>query len=340
MGPPPESFAVPAQTFLWRCAPRPGVDPLIGAGGWAYFNVPGADRLAAYAEGFPFVEVNCTFYEWPDPRTVAAWRRRVPSTFRFAIRTHRALTHRQRLRPTQAARTSFARTAKLAERTKAVAIVVEVPATVEPRARDLADVLAATDVPCPVALEARAFAGRTLPQELAAVMEANDVADAVDFSRQRPRTASSTAYGRMFGLGEGNRWEFTDDELAGIRRNGERGDRARVVYAFHGVRMYKDAGRFLTFVRTGKFPPATRQAGLASLGEVLASDATFPASKSELLHDHGWRVIDAAPGVRQHASDWLVALTSRRFATAADVVSSLASRGPPPGHDPTLSRPG
>ncbi|KAB2945238.1 MAG: DUF72 domain-containing protein [Candidatus Methanoperedens sp.] len=38
----------------------------IGAGGWAYFKVPGLDSLEAYSKAFDFVEVNSTFYTIPS----------------------------------------------------------------------------------------------------------------------------------------------------------------------------------------------------------------------------------------------------------------------------------
>lgn len=302
------------------------MERLVGAGGWGYFGVPG-DRLAAYATAFPFVELNATFYEHPDPRTVASWRRRVPPRFRFAVRAHRDLSHRHGLRATPAARTSLARTAKVAGRLDAVAVVIETPARVRPGPQDLQDLLSAADLPCPVAMEARAYRGRPLPRALAAVMEAHDVADATDWSLQPPRTASSTAYGRLFGAGNGNRWEFTDEELAAIRTNGERGDRARVAYTFHGVRMYKDAGRFLTYVRTGKFPPATRHTGVRSLEEVLEEAATFPATRTELIRDHGWRVIDLTPDRRAHARELLERLPRGSYRSAGAVSEVLAAFG-------------
>lgn len=298
------------------------MEPLVGAGGWAYFNLPGRDALAAYARAFPFVEVNATFYEWPSPQRVASWRRRVPATFRFAVRPHRELTHRYRLRPTPAARASLARTAKIAERLGAFAVVLETPETGRPDPRDLADLLASVELPCPVGLEARAHAAK-LPARLAAVMEANDVADIVDLSRQSPRTQASIAYGRMFGLGEGNRWEFTDDELAAIRQRGESTGATRAAYTFHGVRMYKDAGRFLTYVRTGNFPKATRHTGVASLEEVLGEAVEFPVTKDELVRDHGWRVIDVAADRRAHASELLAALPPGSYASPAEVARSL-----------------
>ena len=295
---------------------------MVGAGGWAYLDVPAHDALAAYAQAFPFVEVNATFYEWPSPQRVASWWWRVPATFRFAVRAHRELTHRYRLRPTPAARASLGRTARIAEHLGAIAIVLETPETVRPDPQDLADLLASADLPCPVGLEARAYAAK-LPARLAATMEANGVTDIVDLSHQRPRTQSSTAYGRMFGLGERNRWEFTDDELAAVRQRGESTGAKRVAYTFHGVRMYKDAGRFLTYVRTGKFPRATRHTGVESLEEVLGEGAEFPATKADLVRDQGWRVIDVAADRRAHASELLAALPPGKYASAAQVARSL-----------------
>jgi hypothetical protein len=164
-----------------------------------------------------------------------------------------------------------------------------------------------------VAFEARAYSGRDLPPALAAAMEDLDIADAVDFSRQEPRTESTITYGRLFGPGEGNRWEFTDDELleAQVRAESRKGD--HVLYAFHGVRMYKDAGRFLTYVRSGKFPRATRAVGVASLDEVLTEAGEFPATKDDLLRDQGWRVIDLAEDRRAHASELLERLPAGRY---------------------------
>jgi uncharacterized protein YecE (DUF72 family) len=61
-------------------------DYLIGTGGWAYFNVPGKPSLKAYSEVFNFVEVNYTFYEYPDTLMVEQWRRTVPDDFTFSVR--------------------------------------------------------------------------------------------------------------------------------------------------------------------------------------------------------------------------------------------------------------
>jgi uncharacterized protein YecE (DUF72 family) len=48
---------------------------LIGTGGWAYFNAPDRSSLEAYSKVFNFVEVNCTFYEYPEIGRVEHWRK-------------------------------------------------------------------------------------------------------------------------------------------------------------------------------------------------------------------------------------------------------------------------
>jgi len=74
-------------------------DYLVGAGGWAYFNVPGESSLEAYSKVFNFVEVNFTFYEYPEVGRVEHWRRVVPKDFIFSVRCHQDLTHRIGLKP-------------------------------------------------------------------------------------------------------------------------------------------------------------------------------------------------------------------------------------------------
>lgn len=59
-------------------------DYMIGAGGWAYFNIPGMDPLEAYSLAFDFVEVNSTFYQLPSDNTIDSWTK---SSWEFQILT-------------------------------------------------------------------------------------------------------------------------------------------------------------------------------------------------------------------------------------------------------------
>src|SRR2546429_182853 len=118
-----------------------------------------------------------------------------------------------------------------------------------------------------IGLEAGAYAGKALPHGLRRTMEAAGILDVVDLSQTGPRLAGDTQYTRLFGPGPHNVYQFDDEEMRAIDRAG--GDAVRVAFTFHGVRMYTDAARFLTFKRTGAFPAATSARGLSSLESVL-----------------------------------------------------------------------
>ncbi|MCA1685959.1 MAG: DUF72 domain-containing protein [Planctomycetia bacterium] len=80
---------------------------LIGCSGWSYpdwegpFYPPGtdpADYLAWYADRFPIVEVDSSFYRPPTPRMVRGWYNRTPRDFKFALKVPQVITHQKQLR--------------------------------------------------------------------------------------------------------------------------------------------------------------------------------------------------------------------------------------------------
>jgi uncharacterized protein YecE (DUF72 family) len=69
-------------------------DPEFIRAGWypAEVKNDAAGRLRYYADHFPMVEVNATFYALPDVRTTAAWAERVPEGFRFHVKAHQVIS--------------------------------------------------------------------------------------------------------------------------------------------------------------------------------------------------------------------------------------------------------
>ncbi len=74
----------------------------IGTSGFSYDDwvgpvyppgLPAREHLAYYAERFPAVELNVTYYRVPGPRTVEGWVRRTPADFLFAVKAFQGLTH-------------------------------------------------------------------------------------------------------------------------------------------------------------------------------------------------------------------------------------------------------
>jgi uncharacterized protein YecE (DUF72 family) len=83
----------------------------IGTSGWNYKHwmngvfyprsCPQSEWLAFYARHFGTVEINNSFYRLPAPETFAAWGKKTPDDFIFAVKASRFITHIKRLKDPQ-----------------------------------------------------------------------------------------------------------------------------------------------------------------------------------------------------------------------------------------------
>lgn len=76
---------------------------LVGCAGWALGSKDAASfpmqgsHLERYAQVFPSVEINSSFYRSHQPKTYARWADSVPAAFRFSVKMPRTITHESRL---------------------------------------------------------------------------------------------------------------------------------------------------------------------------------------------------------------------------------------------------
>jgi uncharacterized protein YecE (DUF72 family) len=79
----------------------------VGTSGWSYkewkgsfypAKTPADEMLRFYADRFPAVEVNNSFYRTPAERVLAGWAEQVPEKFRFVMKASRRITHNNRLK--------------------------------------------------------------------------------------------------------------------------------------------------------------------------------------------------------------------------------------------------
>ena len=59
---------------------------------------PASKMLAFYAERFPTVEINATFYRFPTEKSLEGWAAGTPAPFRLTLKASRRITHDRRLR--------------------------------------------------------------------------------------------------------------------------------------------------------------------------------------------------------------------------------------------------
>lgn len=61
-------------------------------------DLPAAKMLPYYAERFPTVEINYTFYRMPNEKLVGGWAAQTPSPYKLTLKAPRRITHDSRLK--------------------------------------------------------------------------------------------------------------------------------------------------------------------------------------------------------------------------------------------------
>ena len=299
------------------------IDYLVGTGGWAYFKVPNKPSLKAYSEIFNFVEVNYTFYEYPDVRLVESWRKIVPNNFTFSVKCHQDLTHNIGLVPTNQAYEIFYQMQHYCNILGSPFLVLETPTrylVTGENVKDVHDFFSSLQTAgLRLVWEYRA----PMTQTVIDLMKDFGIVQCVDLSKQSPSYNLDVTYSRLFGKGQHNIYQFTDVELAEIDCEAQQTHSKTVVLSYHGARMTTDAARFKHFKGTGEFLPVTSYTGVDSAKAVLAEDATFPATKAELKSDQGWKVIDITLDKRAHLSEILDTIPNKTYGNLEEVVKEL-----------------
>ena len=303
---------------------------LIGTGGWAYFQIPGIKSLEAYSRIYNFVEVNSTFYEIPSTNQIEKWRNIVPEDFQFTVRAHRSITHQYKLQRTKENLKRLEEMKKICEILQAEILLLQTPASLEITKdviENFRDLLSSIELnKLRIALETRGTKVSTYPRELLKNMQEYNIINSVDLLKgELPAYKSDILYSRLFGKGEKNIYQPTDQELKEIDIRAKTGKFKKVVLSFHSQRMYRDAGRFKIYKQTGKFPSVTKTTGLSSLKEILKEGDIFPATKEQLIKHHGWKLFDYTQEKRVRTIEFLQKLPSREFQNVNQVIELLRS---------------
>lgn len=113
----------------------------IGACAWSFDDwrvafyppdLPNSQWLEFYANYFPAVEVDSTFYAAPSENTVRRWIEVTPAAFRFACKLPRDITHTRRLRDCAAELNSFLRALESLA-SKLQVVLIQLPPSFAPK---------------------------------------------------------------------------------------------------------------------------------------------------------------------------------------------------------------
>jgi uncharacterized protein YecE (DUF72 family) len=270
--------------------------------------------------------LNSSYYELPTTSSATDWRKRVPADFRFSVRCPRIIADHYGLKLLPGARSLLERLEEVCMELGAVVMTVLINANSPIRESELAvrlgDFLATFKANSTVV--AVEFRGVRPSEEVFDTMKESGAIHCVDLSNSDPKYEGRVLYGRLFGKGEENIYEFDDGELKEIAKKASAPKFEKSILAFHGVRMYRDAGRVKSFIEKGYFPKITSGVGTDSIREVLSEDARFPTTKSRLLKDQGWKGFQDIEEVRK-ISTVLERLPEREFNSLDDMMMELRS---------------
>ncbi len=181
----------------------------VGTSGWSYAEwrelfyprgLPSGEWLEHYAEHFPTVELNASYYYWPPSSRFARWAERLPPRFRMSVKAPRDLTHDLRLRsPGQWTEQIAADLARLGDRLGA--LLVQLPPTFAYDGERLDTFLGQVPERIPVAVEFRHPSWHQ-EEESFAILARHDAAYCIAHGAGLPclpRVTATFAYVRLHG---------------------------------------------------------------------------------------------------------------------------------------------
>lgn len=197
----------------------------IGTSGWSYDDwagrfypedLPRERWYAHYAERFPTVEINNTFYQLPSENSITTWHDRAPDLFRYAVKGSRYVTHMKKLNdPEEGVGNVVAATEDL--KTYLGAWLWQLPPNLHKDVERLEAFLEALPGRWPHAIEFRHASW--WDEEVHAALRRHDVAFVWISDKQMPDEFPATAehvYLRFHGLGgedQRYRYDYSDTEL-------------------------------------------------------------------------------------------------------------------------------
>ena len=255
----------------------------IGTCGYSRYQPQGGwksrykDKLQAFADAFPAVELNRTFYKLPMVKTAKKWREEVPEEFAFTVKAWQAITHptsgvtwrkrKEKLTPEQEREFGYLNphavvfdawdeTAAVAETLRAPVVLLQTPSGFGPNDRNLGNLRAfLREIDrhgMEIAWEPRGEWNNHL-DSIGELCEELRVIHVVDLLRREPQSTGETAYVRLHGLNEretDNDYDYSEEELRELaRRLEELEQRYETVYCmFNNFEMYPNAQRLMELI--------------------------------------------------------------------------------------------
>jgi len=286
--------------------------------------------MKRYHKSFNVVELNSTFYTYPQLSTVARWRQTAPVDFEFTVKAHQDISHKYQfeLKPSVQA---FEQLKQICKALKARILLIQTPSSFRPDRldevieffrkikRENLTIVWETRGPEWDAPKNRAV--------LAKALKTVDVPHVVDPFKSSPTYTSGMVYFRLHGKGKRlYYYQYSNEELARLHEQikpFERKDKEVYVF-FNNLAMLDDATRFMHYLNTGSFPSLTGVLGLDSVREVIEK-ARYPTTKSTLSQRLGWRLVELESHRQTPLEELIKKIPSKPYGSSEEVLKEIES---------------
>ena len=282
-----------------------------------------------YFQNFNIVELNRTFYRYPETKTVEGWRRKAPEHFVFTVKAHQDIMHKAKMKVEEESLRAFEHMKRVCKMLSSNTLLFQTPASFTPISlTDAEKFFSAIDRDgLALAWETRGAAWE-LPEtreRLRRILGNLDVAHVTDPFRVLPACLGEVAYFRLHGLGERlYYYQYTDEELQKLKELTAPYERkTKEIYVFfNNLSMFEDAKRFRQYLSSGAFPRITALIGLASVKSVIQK-TRYPTTKSVLIRNLGWRLVETEQAQQIRLENLLKNLVSKSYNNAEELLIEL-----------------
>lgn len=304
-----------------------------GCGGFQFFKAPG-DPLLNYSRIFDYVEINSSFYNIPKIETCKKWKEKVSHKpeFFFTVKANHELTHKYKLQPIKESYEIFDKMKKVCRALGANILVLQTSRDLQLDTNTIKNIddffssVSKNDLDLVWEARGQKWMKNGYKKKFEMLLKNYNITQCVDYSRENPiYYPSNLAYTRIFGLGEGNKYQFDDNQIKKLNTKfiNTSNRTEKLVVSFHTQRMVHDAARAKEYNKTGRFISSTASSGISSFLEGINEFRKYPTTKKELITNHGWKLFNLDKDTRKRMNYILKSIEDRKYHNENELVLEI-----------------
>lgn len=327
-----------------------------GCSGYRYYRPPNGWKekykqlIQAYADMYPLVEVNSTFYKLPRVSTVKKWKTlvdEVNNDFIFIVKANQRITHlpssptykkvgieidesnKDKLgffKSTEEVFKAWNETKEVCEALEAEVCLFQSPWSFTPvkeHLENLNNFFSQIRSDLTFAFEPRG--GKWTFEIIKKVCEKHNIIPVGDPLKEKYTETQNLAYFRLHGLGDSMyRYKFTNSDLKNLYDKCEQFFGDKIFVLFNNYEMFNDCERFLKYIQTGEFP----EIFWGAKAIVYTIEISYPTTKDEILSKCGHWWVWIQPKKRTRVSEVLKLVDKDKFFDEKELLQELKKSNP------------